>query len=97
VDEEGYAVIYVGRTSNLAKRLIGHHSIGNRQASGPVKYGLCDCGLCTDQRSAIEFIHEHGRIAWHEVPSPDNAANRDLIELSLIARYMPPFNVKAER
>lgn len=92
----GLSVLYVGRTSNLRNRLVGHHRVGNRQASGPVKYGLIDCGLCFSQQEAIEFLHKEGTLVWHELSGEENVANRDIIEHSLIANHMPPFNIKAE-
>jgi hypothetical protein len=97
VTEDGYAVLYVGRTANFRSRFQEHHSTGNRQAAAQVKYGLIDCGICHDQREAIAFLHEHARIMWHRVSGKENAANRDLIELTLCAQWMPPFNIKAER
>jgi hypothetical protein len=94
---EGLAVLYVGRTSNLRNRFEMHHTVGDRLGSAQVKYGLMDCGVCADQKQAITFIHDHARIVWHPLPGPQNAANRDLAELSLCAKWAPPFNTKAER
>lgn len=97
ITEDDFAVVYIGRTANFRNRFEEHHSTGNRLAAAQVKYRLIDCGLCGDQRPAIDFLHQHARIMWHRLTGQENAANRDIIELTLCARYMPPFNVKAER
>jgi hypothetical protein len=95
---DGYGVVYVGRTSNLAQRLRGHLSRGERKDGGQVKFGLVDCGLHRDDPdSALRALRTHARIYFVVLSGPENCANRDLLEMSLCARFAPPFNIKSER
>ena len=95
--EDGYGVVYVGRTSNLLQRWQGHLSRGERKDGGQVKFGLVDCGLYSDPDSALRALRAHARILYVTLPGPANCANRDLLEMSLCARFAPPFNIKSER
>ena len=96
-NREESVIVYIGRTSNLGQRLAAHLRYGERQASGQVKYGLIDSGVCKDQLSALAFIRQHGRVVFRILDKPEQTANRDIVELCLCARYHPPFNIKAER
>jgi hypothetical protein len=93
----GYGVVYVGRTSNLLQRWQGHLSRGERKDGGQVKFGLVDCGLCSDRDTALRALRTHAQILYVVMPGPANCANRDLLEMSLCARFAPPFNIKSER
>lgn len=95
---DGFGVVYVGRTTNLAQRWRGHLSRGERKDGGQVKYGLVDCGLHPDDPdSALRALRTHARIYFVVMSGPENCANRDLLEMSLCARFAPPFNIKSER
>lgn len=62
-------------------------------------------------KEALEQLRNHGTIYYHEhyhkdeLKAPDHfrgagkslVADRDLLEIMLIAKYAPPFNIKAER
>jgi hypothetical protein len=91
-----YAVVYVGRSSNLKQRWQAHFSKGDRIASAQVKYGLMDSGLFPDEEHALKFLRVYARIVYHELAGPDNCANRDVIEMTLLSLLRPPFNIKAE-
>jgi hypothetical protein len=39
----------------------------------------------------------HAVIVYRELSGDVNVANRDLLELSLLAELAPPFNIKSER
>jgi len=95
--EDGYGVVYVGRTGNLRQRWRGHLSKGDRNDGGQVKFGLLDCALHTDALTALRALREHGRFIYTTLPGPENCANRDVLEMGLCARFGPPFNIKSER
>ena len=97
VTPDGFGVAYCGRTTNLAQRFRGHLSPGKRKDGGQVKYGLMDATICADEHAALTFLRTHGRIVYRILDGPEQTANRDIIELSLCARYCPPFNIKSER
>jgi hypothetical protein len=90
-------VVYIGRTSNLAQRWRGHLSRGERKDGGQVKFGLMDCGLHLDLDEALRSLRTHAHIVYTVLPGPENCANRDVLEMSLCARFAPPFNIKSER
>ena len=94
---DGYGIVYVGRTSDLEDRWRGHFSRGERKNGGQVKFGLMDCGLHSDPDEALRILRAHARIIYTVLPGIENCANRDLLEMSLCARFAPPFNIKAER
>jgi hypothetical protein len=95
---KGYGVVYVGRTANLRQRFQGHLTKGERKDGGQVKHGLMDCGLYPDDEDgALRALREHGRIIYVELSGPEYCANRDILEMSLCARFGPPFNIKSER
>lgn len=97
VTPDGYGVVYVGRTSNLLQRWRGHFSRGERKDGGQVKFGLVDCGLHPDPDSALRALRANARILYVVLPGPANCANRDVLEMSLCARYAPPFNLTHAR
>jgi hypothetical protein len=92
-----YGVVYVGRTANLCQRWRGHLTKGERKDGGQVKHGLMDCGVEPNEESALRKLREHARIIYMKLSGPENCANRDILEMSLCARFGPPFNIKAER
>lgn len=89
--------MYIGRTSNLSQRWRGHFTPGKRKDGGQVKYGLIDSEVEPDIHSALRALRENARIVYPVLPGPENCANRDVLEVSLIARFGPPFNIKSER
>ena len=93
----GYGVIYVGRTTDLSRRIRLHLTEGKRKNGGQVKYGLLDCGLHLDSISALRALRQHGRFCYTVLSGPDQCANRDVLEMALCARFGPPFNIKSER
>jgi hypothetical protein len=93
---DGYGVVYVGRTANLLQRWQGHFRPGDRKDGGQVKFGLSDCGLHCDVAVALRALREHGRIIYTVLPGPEQCANRDILEVSLCARFAPAFNIKSE-
>lgn len=90
-------VVYAGKSSNLSQRIQFHFALGDRNYGGQVKHALVDCGIAADEVAAVLLMLAHAHIVFHELPGQDNAANRDVIELTLCAKYMPPFNIKSER
>jgi hypothetical protein len=96
VTDDGFGVVYIGRTSNLLQRWRGHFSRGERKDGGQVKFGLVDCGLYPDPDSALRALRANARILYVVLPGPANCANRDVLEMSLCARFAPPFNIKSE-
>jgi hypothetical protein len=56
-----------------------------------------DCKLIAGQRRALAYLRENGRVVYHVLNGPENCANRDIVELTLCARFKPPFNIKSER
>jgi hypothetical protein len=90
-------VAYVGRTSNLAQRWRGHLSRGGRKDGGQVKFGLMDSGLHSDIDESLRSLRAHARIIYTVLSGPEHCANRDVLEMSLCARFAPPFNIKSER
>ncbi len=98
IGSDGWSVVYVGRTIDLKRRFRGHLLSGGRNDGGQVKYGLIDCGVCSgDEKSALRMLRANGRIIYTVLTGPDQCANRDLLEMSLCARFAPPFNIKSER
>jgi hypothetical protein len=95
--DDGYAVLYVGRSSNLSQRWRGHLTPGEPKDGGQVKYGLLNCGAFTTADAALRFLRQEGRIVYTVLDGPDHCANRDILEGSLCAQYAPPFNIKSER
>jgi hypothetical protein len=94
---DGYGIVYVGRTTNLRQRWRGHFCQGQRKDGGQVKYGMLDCGVAIDCTSALRDLRQHARIIYTVLTGPEQCANRDILELSLCARFAPPFNIKSER
>lgn len=95
--EDGYGIVYAGRTSNLRQRWRGHFCRGERKDGGQVKYGMLDCRVADDIDSALRELRQHARIIYTVLDGPKHCANRDLLEMSLCAKFAPPFNIKSER
>ena len=93
---DGYGIVYVGRTSNLRQRWRGHFSRGERKDGGQVKFGMVDCGVAADCDTALRELRQHARIIYTVLEGSEHCANRDILELSLCARFAPPFNIKSE-
>ena len=92
-----YGVVYVGRTTDLSRRVRLHLTEGKRKNGGQVKFGLLDCGLHVDSPSALRALRQHGKFIYTVLNGPDQCANRDVLEMALCARFGPPFNIKSER
>lgn len=95
--QNGHVAVYVGKASNLSQRFQWHFSLSERNTGAQVQSGLVKCGICKDRPEAVDFMLQHAVIFYREVPGDGHAANRDLLELSLCARFAPPFNIKSER
>ncbi len=95
--DDGYGVVYVGRTTNLRQRWRGHLTRGERNDGGQVKYGLVDCHIAPDTEAALQRLRARARIIYTPLPGAENCANRDVLEMALCARFGPPFNIKSER
>ncbi len=94
---EGYVVAYVGKATNLSQRFKLHFSRTERSTVVQVRAGLVKSGFCVDRHLALDFMLQHAVIRYRELTGDEHAANRDLLELSLCARFAPPFNIKSER
>lgn len=93
-----YALVYIGRTSRLGKRWKTHLSSEISKTGGQVQQALRESGVVSKTAgSARAFLRQHGLIYYHKLSGPVNCANRDMIEIALCAKYMAPFNIKAER
>jgi hypothetical protein len=97
ITDDGFGIVYVGRTSNLFQRWRGHLTSGERKDGGQVKYGLVDCGLERDVEAALQKVRSHSVFIYAELSGPEHCANRDVLEMTLCARFGPPFNIKSER
>ena len=91
-------VAYVGRTTDLLRRLRWHFSIVESTTAAQVRKGL-EAAMEVGREGASEFMREHATVVLLHagLSGLKNTANRDAIECSLVGRYMPPFNIKAER
>jgi hypothetical protein len=94
---DGFGVVYAGKTANLGHRWRGHLGRGKRKDGCQVKYGLVDCQVAPDLELALKQLRENARIIYTVLDGPDQCANRDVLEMSLCARFGPPFNIKSER
>lgn len=92
---DGRVVLYVGRATDLNKRLKQHLRPSGR-TSFQVGKGLFNCGLVPDRSQAKNFMLKHACFHYHFLPGLENAVNRDLIEAALYSKYRAPFNVKSE-
>ena len=92
-----YFVAYVGRTANLLARFQLHFQSTERSTGAQVRKALVNCGYARDKREAVNFMLEHGRVVYRQMPGDENVGNRDIIEVGLWAKYRCPFNVKSER
>lgn len=81
---DGLFVAYVWKAANLHQRF-------------QVQFGLVKSGICTDRQSAVDFMLKHATIVYRELSADEHTANRDLLELSLCAKFGSPFNIKSER
>jgi hypothetical protein len=94
---DNYGVIYVGKTTDLSRRIRLHLVDGQRKNGGQVKFGLLDCALYADSKSALRALREHARFCYTILSGPDECVNRDVLEMALCGRFGPPFNIKSER
>lgn len=94
---EGLFVAYVGKASNLYQRFQWHFGLAKKSTVAQVQFGLVKSGVCRDRQHAVNFMLEHATIAFRVLSGDTQAANRDLLELSLCAKLAPPFNIKSER
>jgi hypothetical protein len=92
-----HGVVYVGKTTDLKRRLRFHLSRGEPKDGGQVKFGVMNCGLFEQQDDALRALRQDARIIYTELSGRDHCANRDILEMSLCARFAPPFNIKSER
>jgi hypothetical protein len=91
----GRMVLYVGRATDLLKRVKQHLRPSGR-TSFQVGKGLRNCGLTKHECESRDSMLEHVCFHYHIVDGNENVVNRDLIEAGLVSKYRAPFNVKAE-
>ena len=91
-----WVLLYVGKSYRLRERWVMHLGNGRRANGRQVRAGLFEAGVC-DEANARGWIIEHSLMAYRIMSGIENAANRDIAECSLHARYHPAFNVKVER
>lgn len=96
-DINGDMVVYVGKSTNLCKRFKSHFSGGKQTTTTQVRDGLKNSGICTGIEEAISLMFQQACIFYHVLHGVEHTANRDLLELSLCAKFAPPFNIKSER
>lgn len=94
---DGQFVAYVGKATNLTQRLQWHFGGAGKSTAAQVQYGLVKAGICADRQIAVDFMLKHATIVYRELSGDEHAANRDLLELSMCAKFAPPFNIKSER
>ena len=51
----------------------------------------------TTEAEAVHWMLENAQMVLHDLNGPEQTANRDIVEVTLCARHMPPFNIKSER
>jgi hypothetical protein len=88
-------VMYVGRASDLYKRIQQHLRPSGR-TSFQVGKGLVYCRIAKNKNEAREMLFKHARIYYTILYGKENTVNRDLIEAALYSKYRAPFNVKSE-
>ena len=95
---------YVGRTTNLLNRFRWHLGVSGRSTASQVRKGVTLAkGWKNDNPKhrvkASRLIRDHAVIVFLRkgLSGLENAATRDVLELSLCAEQIPPFNIKVER
>lgn len=92
----GLVVVYVGKATDLQQRIQLHFGLTQKSTTAQVQYGLVKSRICTDRESAVRFMLQHAVIVYRELSGDEHTANSDLLEMSLCARFAPPFNIKSE-
>lgn len=94
----GLFAAYVGRTTDLRRRLRWHFSVSEQTTAAQVRKGLQDV-LNVSRHDTVEFMRRHATVVFltDGLSGLENTANRDILELTLCARFGTPFNIKAER
>jgi hypothetical protein len=104
VNGKTMSVAYVGRSHKLRRRLRLHFTTARKTSRRPVTVAqvrdrLRDSGLAGTVKQAVDLMRGRATIVFYssELSGVNGVANRDVVETSLIGKYMPPFNIKAER
>lgn len=92
-----WAVLYVGKTTKLKQRFQWHLSAAKTNTGGQMQHCLVKCGLATNRDKAIQIILNEALLCYRVLDGGHNAANREMIEVGLWAKFNAPFNIKAER
>ncbi|MDX6765594.1 MAG: GIY-YIG nuclease family protein [Candidatus Methylacidiphilales bacterium] len=92
-----WAVLYVGKTSNLSQRFQWHFSGAKKNTGGQVQHNLKKCGVCNSREEAVRLMEQEALICYRILDKDEEFANREMIEVNLWAKYNPPFNIKSER
>jgi len=95
-----WVVLYVGKTSKLKQRFQWHFSARDGNGGAQMLHNLSQCnikGIGKSRKRAVQFLLDHGVIVYRILSRPQQAANREMIEVNLWAKYSPPFNIKSER
>jgi hypothetical protein len=96
-DLGGHVVAYVGKASKLLQRFRYHFVSTEKNTTTQVRFGLTKSKIADGAKEALRLMEEKAVIVYHELHGVEHTANRDLLELSLCARFAPPFNLKSER
>jgi hypothetical protein len=109
VDGRNLSLVYVGKTTNILKRKQMHFRKSTptaRQVHAAIEKLIDNCAHEEAPRfgklNALGVMAEHAAVRYYVIDDLrdqgiSHAATRDLIELQLIGRFAPPFNIKAER
>jgi hypothetical protein len=92
----GHFVAYVGRAADLDKRLRSHFYLTKKPTTNEQVQRVLRDSLRYGKLETIEFMLQHGSIAYCFLPGTTNVANRDIVEVALWAIYRSPFNIKSE-
>lgn len=94
---DGRSIIYVGKASDLYNRFRWHFGTAKDSTASQVRNGLFNSLKLEGVHFAISEMLKFTRVSFLPLPGPENAANRDLLEITMCAKFAPPFNIKSER
>ena len=91
---DDHFILYVGKTTNLFKRLQLH--LRDTKTTTQVLHGMKK--IFNEKFDAVkEMLLSSGKFYYFSLDGEENCANRDLIELGLCVKYRSPINIKSER
>jgi|GEM_PF-1076235 len=92
-----WAVLYVGKTTKLKQRFQWHFSSAQTNTGGQMQHCLVKCGVARNRKEAIQMTLDKALLCYRVLDGYEEAANREMIEVGLWAKFGPPFNIKSER